>query len=721
VPKFHLALLIHAHQPVGNFDAVLERTYRQSYLPFVDCLARHPGVRIGLHYSGPLLEWLSAEHPEYLARLAELMARGQIEIVGGGFYEPILVSIPFVDQLEQIERLAAFIERQFGARPRGAWLAERVWEPQLPSALAAAGVEYTLVDDSHFLTAGFEPDQMFGTYVAEDRGATVKLIPGLQALRYLVPFRDVGEVVAFLREASMRRPDGMAAMGDDLEKFGSWPGTYDHCYTNGWLDRFFSAIESEATWLSVLPPAEYISTHAPLGRADLSAASYTEMMEWALPTPARKRFHDIRQRFAGEPDVLRFLCGTFWRSFFSKYAESNLLNKKVIHASGEIARLSKLRRRRGPAAVAKLAQARTHILRAQCNDAYWHGVFGGIYAPHLRTALWREAIRAETLAHSVAGLGSREIHAATTDVDSDGADEVVVTSQRFSAIVKPTDGATLAALDDRRAAATLINSMMRRPEAYHDRLRALSSGPGPEVASIHDRTRAKEEGLERRLRYDRWPRNAFRLLLFAPYKTLDDYDTLRLDEHPAFAGGTYHVDEARGGRVLVSAQAPVEAGMLHVRKRFEFAPLGPGFELRCALDISLEGAVAAEFEVGLELVINLLAPDEPDRIFETADGNHRLAWSGIAVGPALRVVDGWQNVSVAIDAQGAKHYWIVPIETVSESEDGFERVYQGSQIMPIWAAHIEPGATWTAEAVLRIEPARRSTPVASGKSSLLES
>jgi len=78
VPKFHLALLIHAHQPVGNFDSVFERTYRQSYLPFVECLARHPGVRIGLHYSGPLLEWLSAAHPEYFAQLADLAARGQI-------------------------------------------------------------------------------------------------------------------------------------------------------------------------------------------------------------------------------------------------------------------------------------------------------------------------------------------------------------------------------------------------------------------------------------------------------------------------------------------------------------------------------------------------------------------------------------------------------------------------------------------------------------------
>jgi 4-alpha-glucanotransferase len=705
VPKFHFVLLIHAHQPVGNFDGVFERTYQQSYLPFVECVARHPGVRIGLHYSGPLLEWLSAAHPEYFALLAELAERGQIEPVGGGFYEPILISIPRGDQAEQLRRLAAFVERQFGKRPRGAWLAERVWEPQLPSSLAAAGVEYTLVDDSHFLSAGFEPEQMFGSYVAEDDGHNVKLVPGLQALRYLVPFRDVGDVIGFLRDASARHPDGMAAMGDDLEKFGSWPGTYEHCYTNGWLDRFFSAIEAESSWLSAEPPGEYLATHAPLGRADLPTASYTEMMEWAFPTEARKRFHELRQRFAGDPGVLRFLSGTFWRGFFSKYSESNLLNKKMLRASHEVTRLSE--RRRGGAAAKKLCEARTHVLRAQCNDAYWHGVFGGVYAPHLRTALWREVIRAETLAASVGGHGRREVSAATADVDSDGADEVLVTSPRFSALLKPSDGATIAALDDRRAAATLINSMMRRPEAYHDRLRALSSGgPASEVASIHDRARAKEEGLERRLRYDRWPRHAFRLLLFSPHKTLEDYDALRLEEHAAFAGGAYRVEEASGGSVVASAEAPVGAGTLRVRKRFEFERAGTGFEVRCALEMMLVGAASAELKAGLEVILNFLAPDEPDRLFETADGSHRLAWSGIASAPTLRVVDGWQDVAVAIEAKEARSFWIAPIETVSESEDGFERVYQGSQIMPVWTAHLLEDTPWKAEIALTVGPAR---------------
>ena len=63
--KFQLVLLIHAHQPVGNFDDVMERAYTQSYLPFVEVLSRHPAVRVGLHFTGSLLEWIEKAHPEY--------------------------------------------------------------------------------------------------------------------------------------------------------------------------------------------------------------------------------------------------------------------------------------------------------------------------------------------------------------------------------------------------------------------------------------------------------------------------------------------------------------------------------------------------------------------------------------------------------------------------------------------------------------------------------
>src|SRR5882724_7042769 len=132
-PRFHLSLLVHAHQPVGNFEHVLERCYRQSYLPFLELLAKHYSVRSAVHYSGPLLVWIEKHHPEYFDLLRLLVQRKQIEMVGGGFYEPILAVIPPEDQVEQVERLAAYLENHFGQRPSGAWLAERVWEPQLPS------------------------------------------------------------------------------------------------------------------------------------------------------------------------------------------------------------------------------------------------------------------------------------------------------------------------------------------------------------------------------------------------------------------------------------------------------------------------------------------------------------------------------------------------------------------------------------------------------------
>jgi len=130
-----------------------------------------------------------------------------------------------MDRLEQLKRLGDYVEQHFGKRPTGAWLAERVWEPQLPSTLAAADVAYTLVDDLPFLAAGFEPEELFGPYLAEDCGKSVWLFPGLRDLRYLIPFRKVEECIDYLKNAAQRHPNGAAAFGDDMEKFGVWPGT----------------------------------------------------------------------------------------------------------------------------------------------------------------------------------------------------------------------------------------------------------------------------------------------------------------------------------------------------------------------------------------------------------------------------------------------------------------------------------------------------------------
>src|SRR5947207_16005411 len=99
-----LALVILSHQPVGNFDHVIEEAYQKAYRPFVAALLAHPSIRLSLHYSGILPEWLEASHAEFLDLLRLLVAPQQVELVGGGFYEPSLAAISPADRQAQIRK-----------------------------------------------------------------------------------------------------------------------------------------------------------------------------------------------------------------------------------------------------------------------------------------------------------------------------------------------------------------------------------------------------------------------------------------------------------------------------------------------------------------------------------------------------------------------------------------------------------------------------------------
>jgi 4-alpha-glucanotransferase len=709
---FHFVLIVHAHQPSGNFEHVFEECYQNSYNPFLSLVEKHPKIRLALHYSGPLLLWIEKKHPEYFERLRTRVAAGQVELIGGGFYEPILISIPEADRQEQITRLAYYIEKHFGKRPTGAWLAERVWEPQLPSSLAGANVGYTLVDDLPFLAAGFEPHELFGPYIAEDCGKSVWLFPGLKELRYLIPFRKVEESIVYFREAAKSHPGGTAAFGDDMEKFGVWPGTFQHCYAEGWLTDFFTALEENADWLQTITPSECIASHVPLGRADLPTASYAEMMEWVLPTPTRLRYFVLHKEFAARPDVLEFLRGAGWRGFFRKYAESNLLHKKMLRVSACVAAVPP--RRSSSEHTAQVQEARDRLLRGQGNDAYWHGVFGGLYAPHLRTEIWRNLVRAETIVDQLTPGGSVP-RVEFLDYDSDGDSELLFSAPEYQALLKPSDGATLSAFDFRPSSATLINSVQRRPEAYHARLREMAATPATPISStavsIHDQVRVKEPNLERFLQYDRFSRHSFRLLFFDPSRTLGDYTKLQLSELAGPAAGGFEIRHSSANHALLEleqtlpgfAVEPATPPRLVITKHFLFGPAPQGCEVSCDISFTLSSTLAIPFRFGVESVLNLLAPADADRFFETPKGRQNLRFTGTLPAPLLRMEDGWQRLRITVHAPGSEEFWIAPIETVSESEGGFERVYQGSQILALWRPDLTKKTSFSARLMWRVE------------------
>jgi alpha-amylase len=97
-----LLLGIHNHQPRGNFDHVFAQGYADCYWPFLSAIERHPQIRLSLHYPGPLIEWLEHHHPDYFDRLAERVEAGQVELMGGAFYEPMLSVLPERDAQGQL-------------------------------------------------------------------------------------------------------------------------------------------------------------------------------------------------------------------------------------------------------------------------------------------------------------------------------------------------------------------------------------------------------------------------------------------------------------------------------------------------------------------------------------------------------------------------------------------------------------------------------------------
>ncbi len=281
--KLKLILSIHNHQPVGNFEHVLEEAYQRAYLPFLERFLEHRKLKIVLHYSGKLLLWFEKRHPEAIDMIRTLIKDGRAELLSGGFYEPVLCSLPENDRVMQIEELTAYIKDRFGYTPKGMWLAERVWEPHMPKDILQAGIEYLSVDDYHFKLAGLENRDLFGYYVTEENGHSIKVFPGSEELRYRIPFKDVDNVMSYLKEVSMAGGSPLLTMADDGEKFGLWPDTYKHCYEDDWLNRFFSALEENSDWIETTTFAGHQERFYPNGMVYLPAASYREMGEWTLP------------------------------------------------------------------------------------------------------------------------------------------------------------------------------------------------------------------------------------------------------------------------------------------------------------------------------------------------------------------------------------------------------------------------------------------------------
>ncbi len=652
--RVNLMFGIHSHQPVGNFDHVFRESFENCYAPFLEVLERHPGVRVALHYSGPLLEWIEDNEAAYIDKIAALAERGQVEMLSGGFYEPILPIIPREDAVSQLCMMNEYIRRRFGQEPRGLWLTERVWEPHLPSIIAEAGLEYTIIDETHFVHAGISQDKMFGYYLTEDTGATVAVFPIDKHLRYKIPFRLPEDALEYLREISADGETKDITYGDDGEKFGVWPDTYKWVYTDGYLDNLFTALEDNSDWIGMPTFSEYLDSHPPVGRVYLPTASYDEMMEWAQSADVATAYHTIVERLKKD-DVYQeyrpFVRGGFWRSFLTKYPEANRMHKKMIHVSRKINAL-------GADAVEARHDARHELWRGQCNCPYWHGLFGGLYLNYLRFANYSHLIRAEIIADRELWGDDPAVRVERLDYDCDGYDEIIVSTPDYNFYVSPGYGASVSEIDFKPKCFNITDVMSRRPEAYHAKLKkANASGADEDVQSIHDIVRVKEEGLEKALQYDSHDRRCFLDHILPAGTTLEDFMGGGNVEAGDLIGQPYALSEQELSRDTLwlsfsrdgEARLPSKTIPISLGKEFTISNAA-GIE--ACYSVRNPGASDDEALFAVELNVTLLAGDAEDRYYEIPGvelDENRLNSVGTTESVSLvKLVDRGMNIAIII-------------------------------------------------------------------------
>jgi hypothetical protein len=370
--KISLVLGFHEHLSPGAGDDDFDDLYGAVLKPLVTALNDRPAIHAALHFSGSLLERLERKKREFFLLIGDLVSRKQIELLGGGFYEPLLPFLPLADKIGQIEMLTTYIRRHFGKKTQGCCLPFGIWEQSLAGALNSCGMAYTFLEAESFRNAGIEEDELCLPVLTEDQGKLVTVFPVFASLEDAL--RSAGSAPGRRRAAAV---------------FSSFPRENGE---NG-IGAFFEDLERRAAEkrFDFGLPAKVLRSLGPLKRACFSDA-------------AGSSFHP--------------------RRFLTRCAEANSLYSKMYFVHSLINQLRGDKPRK--------QAAREELWKAQCADVFRQGP-RGTACSGVRKYACRALLSAEKITRE---KGNFKPSLLAFDFDLDGQAEYLFQDKNINCYVK---------------------------------------------------------------------------------------------------------------------------------------------------------------------------------------------------------------------------------------------------------------------------------------------
>ncbi len=663
--KIQFIFGVHNHQPVGNFDGVFEEAYEKSYRPFLDVVEKHPRISVSLHYSGSLLEWLMKRKPEFINRVKNLVRRGNIELISGAFYEPILTAIPEKDRIGQIVRQNQFIRNHFGYEPRGLWLAERVWEPHLAQYIEQSGLNYTFIDEFNFMSTGIYEKPLKGYYNTEEEGHTLGLFPISYDLRSLIPYAEPEDVIHYIKSLLTDNCQDVVSVIDDGEKLGLHPGSYEKVYEKGWLDRLMTLLE-ESPFIITRTVKDYWKKFPPKGLVYLPACSYFDMGRQTLNCEVRRDFEKVLKTLEEIKlnDLARpFVKGGIWRNSLTKYSESNWLQKRMHQVSRKYYILASQYKRYDC-----LRKIREDLWKSMCNNAYWFNISGGLYLPHLRSALWEHLIRAEKeIDKRLYNQDNNSFLREESDIDRNGFVEISLSSHKLNAVFSSKHAGSLVEFDFRPANYNLCNTIARYKE--------FDCRPEPgEVFDIYPRHSLMERYFDLEIN----PRG----LMNNAYEEASDFLNEPVDVRR----------DADSDKVIFARKGWINWQRCSLKKSIFMQKNGFDVEYK----ISNIGFANNAFLFGPEfnLALNVGQPEErwfeASRTLPEKDIEAVLDEKDINF---FKIINKTVGIEVHLVFDKPVRFMTYPVYTTQKTSTGKERIFQSTTLLPLWNVRIEPGKT----------------------------
>jgi 4-alpha-glucanotransferase len=659
--KFNFLVAVHFHQPVDNFGFVFEEISDKCYEPFLYAIQDFPSIKFNLHYSGGLLEWFRDNRPNVIEIINRLAENQQIEIIGGGFYEPILSAVHPDDALGQIDMMKGFLKSNFRVDSEGAWLAERIWEPHLPELLADSKIKYTIIDDQHLIYAGCNQSQLYGHYITEHNSKSVSIILSDKFLRYSIPFKSPQDTIDYFNRIIKVHGKHTACYGDDGEKFGAWPDTYKDVYEKGWLKKFLQILEKNSSWVKTWRISDYLKENPSNGLIYIPNVSYEEMNEWSLPFEAGEALVGLKQ-YLKKNNLLRkyniFLRTGIWKNFLIKYPEINHIHKRVMMVSK---RLSEIQERFAAmedsdekrVSVEQLTRAKRELYKAECNCVYWHGVFGGLYFYHLRAALYKHIIEAENILDELDKKPVPRIEINELDFDCDGEQEFIASTAKNTIIVDKAEGAAITEWSLKGKPLNIVNTLSRRKELYH-------------------------KNIKEKLYYDSYRRSLFLDHFFKENITLKALQKSQYTECGDFQGAPYQREASESiDSVRLYRKGTVDGQEIMLRKVFLF---GKEKEtIKVSYSIQNLSSKQAKLFFGPELNFSITNDDRENDLLSVE---------------SVKFHDRIEDIRVDIDfSRPTYKFFRYPVCTVSQSQNNIETNYQASCIVGVFKLVIDKGAS----------------------------